>query len=275
MNPDYISSREKSSYFSRSDCKLYYEQRGLQNSKYIVLIMGAFATLKHYGELADILASSGYNFLTYDHRGIGKSTASNIKLRQTSTMLANDCIELINHVFGNSSIVHVYGASMGGCIAQHVALILHHQYRLQSLYLAVTSRGSFFRLPFPQYLWKFIVKNFLVKSNPQAMIKYLVPKCFDKEFLDSIDDKSNKTMKERWTEKWVSEYSDWFSFGNIEATASQCSVFATHYISERTLQTLTVKPANRPSLYITVHIAEEDELMPPAKQNELGRILQI
>lgn len=107
------------------------------------------------------------------------------------------------------------------------------------------------------------------------MIKYLVPKCFDKEFLDSIDDKSNKTMKERWTEKWVSEYSDWFSFGNIEATASQCSVFATHYISERTLQTLTVKPANRPSLYITVHIAEEDELMPPAKQNELGRILQI
>ena len=275
MNPDYISSAEKSAFFSGSpDCALYYEQRGSNNVKYVVLIMGAFATLKHFDELADKLSSSGYNVLTYDHRGIGKSATVDIKLRQTSTMLANDCLALIDHVFGAFSVVHVYGASMGGCIAQYVALSLHRQNRLQSLYLAVTSRGSYFRLPLSQYLWKFIVKNFLVKSNPRSMVEYLVPKCFDKEFLESIDSKTGKSMKDRWIEKWTSEYTDWFSFNDVEATASQCSVFATHYIADSTLRSLTTKTNDKVSCRITVHIAEADELMPPSKQKELGSILQ-
>jgi len=282
MNPDYISSAEKSCYFSGCpDCCLYYEQRGLNNIKNIVLIMGAFATLRHFDELADKLSSSGYNVLTYDHRGIGKSTAVDIKLRQTSILLANDCLSLIDHVFGSSSLVHVYGASMGGCIAQYVALSLHRQHRIPSLYLAVTSRGSYVRvLTLPQYLWKIIVKNFLVKSSPRSMIEYLVPKCFDKEFLESIDKNTGQTMKDRWIEKWTTEYSDWFSFNDIEATASQCSVFATHYISDKTLQTLTAAAATTKAkdqvseCRITVHIAESDELMPPAKQRELGALLQ-
>lgn len=275
MNPDYSSSADKCAHYSGSDCSLYYELRGLNNDdKYVVLIMGAFATLRHYDELADKLSTSGYQVLTYDHRGIGKSTASDIKLRQTSTMLANDCLALIDQVFGPSSVIHVYGASMGGCIAQYVALSLHRQRRLQSLYLAVTSRGSYLRLPMPQSIWKFIVKNFLVKSSPRAMIEYLVPKCFDKDFLESIDERTSKSMKDRWIEKWTLEYSDWFSFSDLDATASQCSVFATHYISDKALRELIKGEENRARCYITVHIAEADELMPPAKQKELGTILQ-
>ncbi len=50
-------------------------------------------------------------------------------------------------------------------------------------------------------------------------------------------------------------------------SASQCSVFATHFLSEKELGALRGRP-------ITVHIAEKDELMPPSKQRELARILQ-
>ena len=180
-------------------------------------------------------------------------------------MLAHDCIELINHVFGCAR-VHVYGSSMGGCVAQHVALLLNSHNRLESLYLAVTSRGSFVRIFLPQALWRFMVQNFIIKADAEQMIKSLITKCFDEEFLRT-EDSYGKTMKERWVEKWTREYSDWFSFADVEITSSQCSVFATHYLSERELSALRGRP-------ITVHIAEKDALMPPSKQHELARILK-
>lgn len=108
----------------------------------VVLIMGAFATRRHFDELADFLASKGCAVLSYDHRGIGKSTCSIPSETQTSVMLANDCVALCDHVFGRAASVHVYGASMGGCIAQHVALTFLRISRLKSLYLAVTTRGN-------------------------------------------------------------------------------------------------------------------------------------
>ncbi len=111
-----------------------------------------------------------------------------------------------------------------------------------------------------------MVKNFIIKADPEQMIRSLITKCFDEEFLHT-EDSQGKPMNERWVEKWTREYSDWFSFADVEITASQCSVFATHYLSERELSALRGRP-------ITVHIAEKDELMPPSKQRELARILQ-
>ena len=111
-----------------------------------------------------------------------------------------------------------------------------------------------------------MIKNFIIKADAEQMIQSLITKCFDEEFLRT-EDKNGKSMKERWAEKWTREYSDWFSFADVEITASQCPVFATHYLSEKELGGLRCRP-------ITVHIAEKDELMPPSKQRELARILQ-
>ena len=230
--------------------------------------MGAFATRLHFDELADFLASEGCAVLSYDHRGIGKSTCIKPSETQTSVMLANDCVALCDHVFGQAASVHVYGASMGGCIAQHVALTFLSLSRLKSLYLAVTTRGNYFTLPLPQWIWKFLVQNLIVKSNSQEMIKDLVPKCFYAAYLKTKSS-SGKSMRERWEEKWTKEYTDWFSFSDAQATAAQCSVFATHYLSAQQLQPLM---AFRD--HVTVHIAEKDDLMPPSKQRELGHLLQ-
>jgi hypothetical protein len=111
-----------------------------------------------------------------------------------------------------------------------------------------------------------MIKNFIIKADAEQMIQSLITKCFDEEFLRT-EDRNGKTMKERWAEKWTREYSDWFSFADVEITASQRPVFATHYLSDRHLSALRGRP-------ITVHIAEKDELMPPPKQRELARILQ-
>jgi len=99
MDPHYKSTYDKNGLLEIPDCgKVYYELRGTSNTENICLIMGAFATLRHYDELADFLASKGYRVLTYDHRGIGKSIAVKPLERQTSTMLArgSTCSHLPN-----------------------------------------------------------------------------------------------------------------------------------------------------------------------------------
>ena len=122
------------------------------------------------------------------------------------------------------------------------------------------------RMFLPQVVWRFLIQNFIVKADAEQMITSLVVKCFDDEFLRT-QDSQGKTMKERWVEKWTREYSDWFSFADLEITASQCSVFATHYLSVREIGALHGRP-------ITVHIAEKDALMPPSQQRELSRALR-
>lgn len=183
-------------------------------------------------------------------------------------MLAGDCIHLMYHLFTKDTRFHiylVYGASMGGCIAQHVALMLHRDNRLKSVYLAVTSRGNYWQLYLTQSIWKFIISNFIIWNNDVEMIQSLIPKCFDKEYLSPEDPVSGKTMEYLWKERWLKEFDLWFSFHHLDACVAQCSVFANHYISVNELKVLDAYP-------ITIHIAEKDELMNVSKQQELAEI---
>jgi pimeloyl-ACP methyl ester carboxylesterase len=268
MNPHYVTGEHLVGTLDVKDAgTIYYELRGRSDQPKVVLIMGAFSTLRHYDEVADFLSSNGFCVLTYDHRGIGRSTALRTDEAQTSKMLASDCVALSDEVFGDTASIHIYGASMGGFVAQHVALMLQTSKRLKSLYLAVTSRGPYFTMPLPQSVWKFLVKNLIIKSDPHAMVMYLVPKCFDKEFRETVDEKTGRTMGQLWEDKWTREYRDWFSFADLDATASQCAVTGTHYLSADDLKPLV-------GCNVTVHVASQDELMSPAKQQELADILK-
>lgn len=286
MNPDYDCCCEKNGMVDMGNgTSLYFELRGNEKDPKVVLIMGAFATCKHFTELADKLAKRGFHVLTYDHRGIGKSRVLDNSAPQTSELLADDCIAVVDDVFPDHH-VHVYGASMGGCVAQRVALILHAQKRLLSLFLAVTSPGSYWRIPIPQFLLAFTLRSFIVPADPQAMISSLLPRCFDQKFL-SQRDSNGVTMYDRWLDKWTTEYKEWFAFHNVEICASQSSVFTSHYVSPEEFAPLVASPPSTslsepvdddeglsPSVPITVYIAEKDDLMPPAKQHELATILK-
>ena len=162
--------------------------------------------------------------------------------------------------------LHAHGevVAVSAAVAQHAALTLQGQGRLASLYLAVTSRGAWLRIPFPPSVWRFLLRSFLIKEKGR-MVADLVPKCFDRAFLDHTD-AQGRTMRDRWTDKWTREYADWFSFHDVVVSASQCSVFAMHYLTDAQLAPLK-------AAYVTVHIAEQDELMPPAKQRELVALL--
>ena len=270
------SIRVKSGRVSIADgVSLYYEIRSpasgavAENRQKLIMIMGAFATLKHFDEQAQAIVEhfsatqTPFEVLTYDHRGIGKSAPAPI-VKQTSIMLAQDALALINQVWGDSSQVHVYGASLGGMVAQELAafLVQQKQQRLKSLYLAVTSRGSYIRpmAIIGPGLWSTIV-SMLIKSDRNKMVReVLLPASFSPETM--------KTQGERYAQIWLADYEAWWAFGDRDACACQASAAAVHYLTSEKID--AIRKANVP---ITVQIATKDKLMPVAKQRELVKLL--
>ena len=266
---------------------LYYELRGSPSSpSKVVLLMGSLATIKHVDELADrIAAAAGAEVLSFDWRGIGCSTASKqTRLRsQTSNELAQDALALLQHVWGEggngsgSCHVHVYGASMGGMVAQRLALLLLRAQKAQpgaplqicSLSLAVTaaSYGLARFMPLGARFYRLVLPWALPK-DPGAMVASLLPKVFAAEFLDSSHPRTGARMGDLFQERWTREFALWFSFADLDATASQCTVAATHLLSAAEASEL--REARIPML---VAVAEKDELIAPAAQRALAVML--
>jgi pimeloyl-ACP methyl ester carboxylesterase len=194
--PSYVSIPDKSGIFRVDEREtMYYELRGPAASstkagtdfsgatynkepckagRRVVLVMGAFGTLRWVDFLADKLAAEGYQVLSYNHRGIGggccgaragsgneeeeqgeedeRATWGDLGHHHTCKLLAQDAWHLIDHVWGDSvnEKIHLYGASMGGFVVQQMALQdlraaeqAHRPPRIASLFMAVTSRGIF------------------------------------------------------------------------------------------------------------------------------------
>lgn len=261
---------------------LHYELRGsAESTSKVLLVMGAFGTRRHFEQLADFLSRSA-EVLTYDHRGIGKTTSSGNDrgVSQTSDLLAADAIALLDHVWPSSAGVddglHIYGASMGGMVVQKLALLLlargnESRLPLKSLTLAVTAKcygfarfipisSSFYRLVLPMAL----------ASTPTALVDSLLPKCFSSDFLKEPHPRDTaRNMGELWRQRWIAEFDDWWSLRDIESTAAQATVAGRHYLNSTELATL--RDSGVPILVI---IAEQDELIAPKAQRELASLLR-
>jgi len=133
--------------------ELAYETFGSPGHAPIVLVMGLGTQMIAWPEpLCEGLAERGHFVVRFDNRDVGLSThlrdlraprLSDVLLRRqpppyTIDDMAEDCVGLIDHL--GLDRVHLVGASMGGFIAQTVAV--RHPGRLRSLTLMMTSTGS-------------------------------------------------------------------------------------------------------------------------------------
>lgn len=277
MDPLYNSCPALSDTVSVSDgeATIYYELRGSASSpQKVIMLMGSFGTLRHFDQLADCVASaeSGATFqaLTFDYRGIGKSTCKEKLEQQTSELLAQDAFQVLQEVWGDSASIHVYGASMGGMVAQKLALLLLGHGRLKSLFLAVTARnyGLARFMPIGPKFYRFMLP-FAISSNPTAMIKSLLPKCFSSEYLTAKHPVTGESFGALWLKRWVDEYRDWYSFWDIDATAAQSCVAGLHHLSDQEVASLA--DSGTP---IIVSVAEKDALIPSSAQHALAKVLR-
>jgi 3-oxoadipate enol-lactonase len=97
----------------------------------LLLIMGFGGDHLAWGFQTPVFAQK-YRVIAFDNRGVGQSDAPDVPY--TTRMMADDAVGLLDHL--KIERAHVLGVSMGGMIAQEVAL--NHPQRVRSLQLHCT-----------------------------------------------------------------------------------------------------------------------------------------
>ncbi len=143
---------------SNTGIEIFYEDHGKPENEAILLVMGLGAQLTLWpDELVDALVGDGFRVIRYDNRDIGLSQKMEgarapslptqvlrkkfgwpAKVPYTLTDMAHDGIGLLDAL--EIDTAHVVGASMGGMIAQLMAV--HHGPRLRSLTSIMSTTGN-------------------------------------------------------------------------------------------------------------------------------------
>jgi pimeloyl-ACP methyl ester carboxylesterase len=113
---------------------LFYERRG--TGAPLLLIQGMSGTQASWGEPFLRALERDFDLVAYDHRGIGRSAPWRTPF--TIVDLAQDARALLDHLGWERA--HVLGISMGGMVAQELAL--EHPERIRTLALGCTYCGG-------------------------------------------------------------------------------------------------------------------------------------
>jgi len=121
---------------SVGEIELDYERSGNADGPPLLLIMGMSGTALHWGEPFLKLLRSDFDVIAYDHRGVGAS--SKLDGPVTIRQMADDAAGLLAEL--ELDAAHVLGISMGGMVAQELAL--NHRALIRTLTLGCTYCGG-------------------------------------------------------------------------------------------------------------------------------------
>jgi pimeloyl-ACP methyl ester carboxylesterase len=126
-------------FAERDGVRLYWEEAGSGDP--VLLIMGLGMNATGWWRTIPVLAAAGLRVLAFDNRGVGRSDRP--EGPYSAAMLADDAVAILDDA--GLERAHVYGISLGGMIAQEVAL--RHPARVRALVLGATTAGGNLGVP--------------------------------------------------------------------------------------------------------------------------------
>lgn len=153
------------------DIELYYEESGAGDP--LVLIMGLSGDHLAWGFQVPALAER-YRVIVFDNRGVGRSGQPDVEY--TMAMMAEDTRGLLNAL--GIERAHVIAASMGGMIAQELAL--RHPERVRSLQIHCSMARPDGHMRALLDAWRTIRSSLPPEAAMRAMALYLfAPATYD------------------------------------------------------------------------------------------------
>lgn len=122
------------------DLEMYYEVHG--QGEPLLMIAGFGADLTEWGTIVPQRLAENYQVILFDNRGSGRTTQT--PGPYSMPQMARDAVGLLDYL--HIPIAHVIGCSMGGMIAQYVALDYSMRVNRLILGCAMAGRGNF-RIP--------------------------------------------------------------------------------------------------------------------------------
>jgi 3-oxoadipate enol-lactonase len=122
-----------------SDVKIHWLRAGDPTGEPVLLIMGLSGSHRDWHRHVPHLAE--HDIILFDNRGTGLSSPVDGLLSMSD--MVRDAVAVLDAA--GVETAHVHGTSMGGMIAQHLAL--EHPERVRSLVLSATSPGGLLRRP--------------------------------------------------------------------------------------------------------------------------------
>lgn len=151
-------------YAENDGARIYWEEHG--GGEPVLLIMGLGATLDLWHRLLPPL-SAGHRAILLDNRGVGRSAVPDPPY--SIPQMADDAVAVLDAAAVDTA--HVIGASMGGVIAQELAL--RRPDRVRSLVLACTACGGPDGVAAPLEMRAALVGR--AAMTPEEGIRALVP----------------------------------------------------------------------------------------------------
>jgi pimeloyl-ACP methyl ester carboxylesterase len=224
----------------REGVSLYYEVHG--HGEPLLLIMGLGANA-HFWEFQIPAFAERYRTIVFDNRGAGRSDkpAGPYTIQQ----LADDAVQILEAAGAHRA--HVLGLSMGGMIAQDLAL--RHPERVASLALAAT-----FARPDEQAKTLRMDSAFDPKTvETKQIFRFMMSMVLSPEFIQ---------REKEWL-RGLLEKAQAYGF-SVEAFLAQASAVMNHDAAEK------LKTLQMPTLVLT---GTQDLLVPPHHSDELARLI--
>jgi pimeloyl-ACP methyl ester carboxylesterase len=226
--------------------ELYYALFGKGPTKVILLMGIATSGLAWKNQIEFFVRFPQFQVCVIDNRGCGRTVVPSGRI--TTSQMAQDVVALIIHLGWDKMMIHLVGNSLGGMIAQELALLVPNNIATLSL---INTHAGGWKAYIPPVQAILSISRQLWAKGEKEQCKILMETVFSREFLRkpgrkehlSIINGDYPTILDFYTHTFVERFSHIFKQTENAAYMflQQLTAVLTHRVSWRRLSTLRNK----------------------------------